>query len=377
MGSLLNFVFLGNTLEKNGSDNLATTGPMFWYVVDNGYSYTLNGEIKEGYKNLLLIEGRCSLWSFLDLEDDIINFIKQNDVKLLGVSLADPTHLASFLRTKEHLETIIPNKYCLVDSNTALPNCYTIDFFLEEATRDKHSMFEIVNDLKYVSKEIQIGELDIFREKKFISFNRNSDRRHRTTLLYEYLTGDYTDSYFSFINKIEYTDDIMMFGKIEDYDFFNSKLPIELDTHAIDNKMSFNVSNTFRKELFLNSCINLVTETTFDLNELFISEKVIKPIVSYQPFIVFGSYGYLKQLKTYGFKTFSDFWDEGYDDIEDPENRMQALLNLVRELNSKSITELNALYQKTKEICIYNKEHFNSLYLDSFPKIYKKIENEW
>ena len=92
---------------------------------------------------------------------------------------------------------------------------------------------------------------------------------------------------------------------------------------------------------------------------------------------MFGSYGYLKQLKTYGFKTFSDFWDEGYDEIENPVERMEALLKLVREMNSKSINELNALYQKTKENCIYNKEHFNSLDLDGFPAIFKKIENEW
>jgi hypothetical protein len=377
MGSLLNFVFLKNTLESNGKDDNSITGPLFWYVSDNNLSYTLNGEIKQGYKNLLLIEGKFSLWSFLTLESDIINFINNNDVKLLACSLADPTHLESYLEVKEHLENVLPNKHYIVDSNTALKGCFTLDYFLEDAVRSKQLMFETPNDLKYKSEEIQISELNNFREKKFLSFNRNVDRRHRTTLLYEYLTNDYSDSYFSFLGRVEFIGDVMMFGEIKDYDFFNSKLPIELDTQRIDDKMSFNISNTFKKDLFLNSCINLVTETSFDNNELFISEKVIKPIVSYQPFILFGPYGYLKQLKSYGFKTFSDFWDEGYDEIENPEERMEALLKLVREMNSKSINELNALYQKTKENCIYNKEHFNSLDLDEFPSIFKKIENEW
>jgi hypothetical protein len=135
--------------------------------------------------------------------------------------------------------------------------------------------------------------------------------------------------------------------------------------------------DTFKKELFLDSCINLVTESSFVGNELFLSEKILKPILSYQPFIVFGPYGYLNRLKEYGFKTFSDFWDEGYDNIESPHDRIDVLINLVRTLNNLSIEEMNELYQKTKNICIYNRELFYSLKVDSINKILNKIENEW
>jgi hypothetical protein len=144
-----------------------------------------------------------------------------------------------------------------------------------------------------------------------------------------------------------------------------------------NNKNSFSASGTFKKELFLNSCINIVTETSFINKELFISEKVLKPILMYQPFIVLSSYKYLNQLKKYGYKTFSDFWDESYDDIEDSKLRLKVVLELIRELNSKSIEELNELYQKTKDICIYNRRLHDSMELDSLPQIFKKIENEW
>jgi hypothetical protein len=52
-------------------------------------------------------------------------------------------------------------------------------------------------------------------------------------------------------------------------------------------------------------------------------------------------------------------------------------MDLVKGLNSKSIEEINEIYLKTKNICIYNRELFNSLELDSFPQIFKNIENEW
>jgi hypothetical protein len=231
-----------------------------------------------------------------------------------------------------------------------------------------------------VSEKIELNELDGYRNKKFICFNRSVDKEHRLSLLNEYLTGNYSDSYFSFLLKVEgyshvYTLDGSM-PKI-DINYFNKHIPIELDTQKISDKSDFRVNDAFKKELFLDSCINLVTESSFELNELFISEKILKPIINYQPFIVFSSYGYLKHLKTYGFKTFSDFWDESYDDIENPNRRFFALLKLVRSLNDKSIDELNELYKNVKHICIYNRQLWDNLKIDTLEKILKNIENEW
>jgi hypothetical protein len=380
MGSLLNFVFLSDVLEKNGDDSLSITGPLFWHIKSHGYSYTLNGEIRNGYKNLLMIEGRCSLDSFYSIPENIINFILNNDVKLLAVSIADPTNTQTYNMVKSKLENVLPNKFYILDSNTSFTDCFTIDYFIEEAVSEntKKNTFDVMNDLGYISEDIDIQELDRFRYKKFLSFNRTTDKPHRASLLHEYLTNDYSDSYFSFLTKLENLGDIPNVGNISsNRDFYNNKLPIELDTHNTDNKSGFGVGGTFKKELFLNSCIHIVTETSFQNNELFLSEKGLKPIIMYQPFIVFGPISYLKRLKTYGFKTFSDFWDESYDNIEDCKNRLEVLIKLVNDLNKKPIEELNELYKKTKDICIYNRRIFDSLELNTFSKIFKQIENEW
>lgn len=380
MGSLLNFVWFSDKLEKNGDDNTTITGPLFWNVVKSKYSHTFNGEIRIGYKNLILMEGRESLQSFTNLDDYLINFIKNNDVKLLAVSLADPSSHATYKDTLTFLNKTIPNKFIIVDSNTDLPEKYVIDYFLEEASnkKSKDMLFKSKNQLGYVSEAIQIDELDNFRTKKFISFNRTTDKPHRARLLHEYLTNDYSDSYFSFLSPLDNLGDIDSIGSIiHRRDFYNKHIPIELDTMDCENKNGFSTGDTFKKDLFLNSCINLVTETSFNCNELFISEKILKPIICYQPFIVFGPYQYLKRLKTYGYKTFSNVWDESYDEIEDWRERLKVLIDLVNGLNSKTIEEINEIYLKTKDICIYNREVFNSLELDSFPQIFKSIENEW
>ena len=181
------------------------------------------------------------------------------------------------------------------------------------------------NELGYKSEDITLEELDIFRNKKFLSFNRTVDKDNRMSLFHTYLENDFSDSYFSFLNKSD--GSVPFFTKTEklSIDEYKSKLPIELDTkNSGVNLLNFKTSNTFKKDLFLNSCINIVTETSFECNGLFISEKILKPIVCYQPFIVLGPQNYLKELRRLGYQTFSDFWDESYDEIENGKDRYFA-----------------------------------------------------
>lgn len=380
MNKNLNFVFLKDSFEYNGDERYSQQGPILTYIKELGYSYTLNGKLSETQKNILLIESNHKFESLLHIPDDIFDYIKTNDIKMLFASMPDPCNEPTFKIGYEYIQTKLPKeKYYLLDSNTRLPNIFTFDFFLEEAVWHRNDNFiSDKNSLGYVSEEIQISELDTFRNKKFLCFNRNNDKPHRISLFYEYLTGNYSDSYFTFLLKTEGYSSIYHLDDTKiSIDFFNKHLPIELDTFNIKDKSNFSVTNTFKKELFLNSCINLVTETSYDSNELFISEKILKPIINYQPFIVFGPYGYLERLRSYGYKSFNEFWDESYDSIEDPKKRFFAILKIVRELNSKSIEELNELYKNLKHICIYNKQLFDSMEIDSLDKILKTIENEW
>jgi hypothetical protein len=60
-----------------------------------------------------------------------------------------------------------------------------------------------------------------------------------------------------------------------------------------------------------------------------VSEKLFKPVAFYQPFIVYGSADTLKYLKAQGFETYSNWFDEGYDTIEDDDLRFAAVTRLI------------------------------------------------
>lgn len=388
MGSLLNFVFLNDTLVGNGDGSYGQTGPFMNNIHRYQLNYTLNGILRKDYKNLLPIEvTRCG-YSLENVPDEVYQFIDNNDVKLLIVGLADPTSAEAYTNVLPILKNKVDFKKIIwLDSNVRLTEVneplkiYAYHHFIESSVFEKARLFaKYKNSLGYVSIEPTIEELNNFRNKKFLSFNRSNEKIHRFALLDEYLKGTFEGSYFSFLMKIEYIQECKLYYGVNlenNIDFYNSNLPIELDTQFVENKESFATDNTFKKELFLNSCINLVTETSFVENELFLSEKILKPILNYQPFIVFGPYRYLAELKKYGFKTFSSFWDESYDEIENPEKRLHELMTLVKKLNNKSIEEFNDIYKSVKEICIHNRNLFYSLELDSLKVILGEIENEW
>lgn len=395
MGSLLNFVFLNDTFITNGDGVYGNAGPFFNYIQKENLEYTLNGNLREGFKNILPVEISKGGMSIKDIPDEVFAFINNNDVKLLIVNLSDPTTQSTYIHCLNYMQEkkLDFGKLLYIDSNLRLSNIktmfphkvYTFNYFIEEATWVKETFYDTKNSLGYISKNIEINELDTVRNKKFLCFNRSLDRVHRFILLDEFLKGTFSDSYFSFLRPIDYFKETQIFFKEyngveltdDDFSFYNTNLPIELDTYDITDKGGFPTSNTLKKDLFLDSCIHLVTETKFIDDELFISEKILKPILSYQPFIVFGPSGYLKELKKYGFKTFSDFWDETYDDIKNPITRMKSLISLVKTLNNKSIEELNDIYKSTKETCIHNRNLFYSLELNSLKVIFEDIENEW
>lgn len=62
---------------------------------------------------------------------------------------------------------------------------------------------------------------------------------------------------------------------------------------------------------------------------IFITEKTFKPIAMQHPFIVYGNRGTLAVLKSWGFETFDNLWDESYDQVVGTQQRrMQVFDNL-------------------------------------------------
>ena len=108
------------------------------------------------------------------------------------------------------------------------------------------------------------------------------------------------------------------------------------------------------------TAIQIVAETLFDTEKIHLTEKTFQPIVAGQPFLTLAPPGTLNLLRYYGFHTFDHVWDESYDTITDPNERMQAVVEQIKKLNALSKEEFNKVYEKCLAVCEHNRQHFFS-----------------
>lgn len=109
-----------------------------------------------------------------------------------------------------------------------------------------------------------------------------------------------------------------------------------------------------------NSAIHVILETLFDTEKIYLTEKVFKPMVMCQPFILFAPPKSLQYLRDYGFKSFNGIWSEDYDLINDATVRKQTILDLVDSLAAIPGKQFHELYQELLPIVEHNKKHFYS-----------------
>jgi hypothetical protein len=113
------------------------------------------------------------------------------------------------------------------------------------------------------------------------------------------------------------------------------------------------------------SAVHLVAETVFDQNKIHATEKVFKPMVMRQPFIVFAGAGMLQYLRDYGFQTFDSVWDESYDLESDHSKRFNLIINLIHHLNSLPNKEFRSTLSQCQHILDHNRRHFFSEQFES------------
>jgi len=105
------------------------------------------------------------------------------------------------------------------------------------------------------------------------------------------------------------------------------------------------------------SFLHVVNETVWQ-DKIHFTEKVFKPVVLHQPFVVLQAPGSLLYLRSYGFKTFGAWWDESYDTIKDPQERMQAIADIVNWIGTKSTDELETMRMEMASVLEHNFRHF-------------------
>jgi hypothetical protein len=134
------------------------------------------------------------------------------------------------------------------------------------------------------------------------------------------------------------------------YELDNTVLPLIADTEdfATNHAHDFNVA------FYSKFPVNVITETLFFTRGVFPSEKVWKPMCQGQIFLIAGSANFLNSLRQMGFKTFSPWIDESYDQIDDDLERMVAIVAEINRLVKLPEEEFLSILDNCKQTILHN-----------------------
>ena len=90
--------------------------------------------------------------------------------------------------------------------------------------------------------------------------------------------------------------------------------------------------------------------------EGFITEKTFRTIANGHPVIWVAEHGTTKVMQRLGFKTYSEFWDESYDAIRDPIDRINAVIDVLKDLCKLNVKERHNLWQKMRPVLQHNQQ---------------------
>lgn len=153
-------------------------------------------------------------------------------------------------------------------------------------------------------------------------------------------------------------------------DFFKA-LPINLEGQfPNDNRGGAGFYVTEERELGNHSMdilpfyskffVDIVAETWHTGRCFMPTEKTVRPIITKNPFIVYGPKGYLKNLRKLGFKTFNRWWSEEYDEWPETQ-RLHHMFDLINKLAEMSIKDLEDMYQQMLPVLEHNQKILKEL----------------
>jgi len=133
------------------------------------------------------------------------------------------------------------------------------------------------------------------------------------------------------------------------------KLPTEYELPWAQDYPQYGMDQDIYEKPYNDTACSIVSETNDNDYEVFMTEKIWKPIIAQQFFIVHGNYLYLQKLRDMGFKTFNNYFEEAYDLDRDPDIRIDTIVDVCNRLRDAPWQDM---YLQSKALRKYNYDHF-------------------
>jgi hypothetical protein len=145
--------------------------------------------------------------------------------------------------------------------------------------------------------------------------------------------------------------------------------PITLDIAPCTETISV-PENLGIVDWYPNFFVELVNMSFFSGKTFYVDEKIWRPILMRTPFIVQSSQNFLPNLRRLGFRTFGNYWDEGYS--EDPADCQTSVIKTnIDRLSKLDMLQLQSMYVDMQPILEHNYNRLLELKPKEFNEIFK------
>ena len=138
-------------------------------------------------------------------------------------------------------------------------------------------------------------------------------------------------------------------------DWPSKKLPEEYELPWAKDYPRYGMDQDIYEKPYNDTACSIVSETNDNDHEIFMTEKIWKPIIAKHVFVVHGNYLYLQKLREMGFRTFNNFFEEAYDLQRNPSTRIDTIVDVCDRLRDAPWQDI---YLQTQAQRQYNLDTF-------------------
>jgi len=356
---LLNFLYLDNDYDFSKYNDLETTftpsnpsdcWSFEWLLksVNISYKYTTTYSSKSFIKFNLMFPTEYS--DLYRLPEEIWSKIKDNnDIFLLLYQATEATpfyfwkyrwnKLKDFLLEKD----IPPEKvyYICGDLDAANNHKKYNDDYWSKINVLGIDIFEIMHLFRHLKisgnnyDQIISEHQKAVKNKNFLNLNKRM-RPNKQALIYYIHKHKLLDN--NLVSNLWHESNIL---SKEDFDYWYNydQSEYKLVKKVVPKKLLLplddpNNDQHSDKDLYLKTKYSLVSETYTGNKIKFITEKTYKPILMGHPFLIHGTSGTLEYLRSLGYETFPELFNENYDEQTDTKQQLHIVIeNLKRDID--------------------------------------------
>lgn len=348
-----------NIIAKTNIDTLL--GNQLGNFKSNSVKYYINNSINFIYPIILFDNKLFENYKTIDFDAELVEYIKNKKCRIVFIYV-----LEGHFNNIEWINNLC-QKYSFDKDDVVLITSNLLNFNNYNFTLIQYNYFG--NHINFLPM-FKLDKIDLKNyQNNYNKFLNNKNKLH-----------------FLCFNGMARFNRILMFNELNQNEKLINKsiksLRSDKKNYYYDipnwvNKLS-NPGVKLNTKAHLDCFVNIVTETLFNTDSIFISEKTYKPIYMCQPFILFGNPYTLKKLKELGYKTFDKWWDESYDAEININRRFDKIVNILEQISEWDMDRCFEIKKEMRDILIHNYKNmfktdeiynlFNILKTDIKPK---------